>query len=163
MFNGTSTKIVSQRTAAKAAGRLRRAGKKIVATNGSFDILHAGHVAMLEGSRRLGDALFVYLNNDNSIRSNKGKGRPVVPARERALLLAALACVDFVVVFGGRDPDRLLVELKPHRYTKGGSFIDERLKATRKLLAGGGCKTVLLPMKGKLSTSAIIDKCKRLR
>lgn len=159
MFKSTKDKIVSVRRAIGIAARLRRQERRIVATNGSFDILHAGHVDCLERARRLGSCLFVAINSDASVRRNKGPRRPVVAQRERALMLAALACVDYVVVFGGERPDDLLEKLRPHFYAKGGSFAKGRLGATRKLLAAIGCKTVVFPLKRGLSSSAIIDRC----
>ena len=147
------------RRALTIAARLRRRGVKLVASNGSFDILHAGHVDYLEKSRRLGGALFIAVNSDASVRGNKGRLRPIVSQRERALMLAALACVDYVVIFRGERPDGFLADLKPDYYTKGGSFVKGRFDATRKLLAGLGCKTVVFPLRRGLSSSAIIDRC----
>jgi cytidyltransferase-like protein len=98
-FTTASSKIVSLEEAAARAGEWRRAGKSIVYTNGCFDLLHAGHVRTLESARRLGDALVVGINGDESARELKGQGRPVFGERERAELVAALACVDLVVIF----------------------------------------------------------------
>ena len=163
VFKGTSRKIVSRRRAVEIAAGLRRAKKKVVVTNGAFDILHAGHVDYLERSRRLGDVLFVALNSDASIRGNKGKNRPIISQRERARLLAALACVDYVIIFNGTYPDDLLVDLHPHYYTKGGSFIKGRLAQTKRMLASSGCRTRVFPLKGGVSSSVVIERCHRLK
>jgi rfaE bifunctional protein nucleotidyltransferase chain/domain len=159
MFKGTRDKVVSLRRAVTDAAKLRRLGKKLVVTNGSFDILHAGHVDYLERSRRLGDALFVALNSDTSLRRNKGAGRPVISEKNRARMLAALSCVDRVIIFSADTADDLLVKLSPDRYTKGGSFIAERLAESKRRLGVLGCRTVVLPLRKGLSTSSIIKKC----
>ncbi len=159
MYKNTKGKVISARCATEIAGKLRQAGKKVVVTNGSFDILHAGHVEYLERSRRLGDVLFVALNSDSSLRRNKGRQRPIIPQRQRALLLAALACVDHVVIFSGDKPDGFLLKLAPDYYTKGGSFLRGRLAETERLLAAVRCKTVVFPLRKGLSTSEIIKKC----
>jgi len=159
MFKRTGDKVVSLRRAVADAAKLRRTGKKLVVTNGSFDILHAGHVDYLERSRRLGDALFVALNSDSSLRRNKGAGRPVINEKNRARMLAALSCVDRVIIFSADTADDLLVKLSPNRYTKGGSFIAARLAESKRRLSALGCRTSVLPLRKGLSTSSIIKKC----
>jgi rfaE bifunctional protein nucleotidyltransferase chain/domain len=93
---------------------LKRAGKKIVLTNGCFDLLHPGHVKLLEQARSLGDTLIVGINSDASVRRNKGVNRPVMPERERAEILAGLAAVDYVVVFDEATPRELIAEIVPN-------------------------------------------------
>ncbi|NDF01587.1 MAG: ADP-heptose synthase, partial [Verrucomicrobia bacterium] len=99
--------------------QLRAQGKRLVVTNGCFDILHAGHVTYLAAARALGDALLVGLNSDASVRALKGAGRPVNPEQDRATVLAALAAVDGVCLFEEVDALRLLAEVKPDIYAKG--------------------------------------------
>jgi rfaE bifunctional protein nucleotidyltransferase chain/domain len=108
--------------AAALAGRLRAEGKRIVLANGCFDLLHVGHVRYLRGARRLGDVLFVGLNSDAAVARLKGAGRPVMPAAERAELLAALRDVDHVVVFDEDTADTLLERLRPHVHAKGTDY-----------------------------------------
>lgn len=108
--------------AAALAERLRAEGKRIVLANGCFDLLHVGHVRYLEGARALGDVLFVGINADAAVARLKGEGRPVMPAAERAELLAALRPVDHVVVFDEDTADRLVARLRPHVHAKGTDY-----------------------------------------
>jgi D-glycero-beta-D-manno-heptose 1-phosphate adenylyltransferase len=101
---------------------LRRTGRKIVFTNGGFDVLHVGHIRSLQGARDLGDHLVVGLNGDASIRAAKGPGRPVFPAAERAEVLAALACIDSIVVFEEPTADRVIARLRPEIHAKGPDY-----------------------------------------
>jgi len=103
--------------------RLKAEGKTLVLTNGHFDLLHVGHVRCLQQAKRLGDVLVVGLNSDASTRALKGSGRPLVPQEERAEVLAALECVDYVVIFEERTAERLVAALKPEVYVKGGDWI----------------------------------------
>ncbi|MBI3087604.1 MAG: D-glycero-beta-D-manno-heptose 1-phosphate adenylyltransferase [Candidatus Omnitrophica bacterium] len=102
--------------------RLQRRGRRVVFANGCFDLLHVGHVTLLERARRLGDALIVALNSDRSVRRLKGPGRPVVRQQDRARLLAALACVDYVTMFDEPTPHRLLARLRPDVLVKGADW-----------------------------------------
>ncbi|MFN8374807.1 MAG: adenylyltransferase/cytidyltransferase family protein [Anaerolineae bacterium] len=114
---------------------LRTAGKTLVFTNGHFDLLHVGHLDYLEKARALGDALFVGLNNDDSTRRLKGAGRPLVPAEERARLLAALAPVTAVLIFEGDTADAPIAALQPEIYVKGGDYaLADDVSAARKPL-----------------------------
>ncbi len=108
--------------AADLAGRLRAGGQRIVLANGCFDLLHVGHVRYLTAARRLGDVLFVGLNSDASVRRLKGAGRPMMPAGERAEILAALRCVDHVVVFDTDTADGLVEVLRPAVHAKGSDY-----------------------------------------
>ncbi len=108
--------------AAAIAERLRTAGKRIVLANGCFDLLHVGHVRYLDGARALGDVLFVGLNSDAAVARLKGPGRPLMPAGERAELLAALRAVDHVVVFDDDTADGLLARLRPDVHAKGTDY-----------------------------------------
>src|SRR3982750_4249292 len=121
-----SGKIVSIEELRRERARLRAAGRRLVFTNGCFDILHVGHVRYLEAARRLGDALLVAVNSDRSVRALKGAGRPVMNQNERAELLAALSCVDFVTVFDDESPRSLIAEILPDVLVKGGDYaLDE--------------------------------------
>jgi D-beta-D-heptose 7-phosphate kinase/D-beta-D-heptose 1-phosphate adenosyltransferase len=119
-------KFLTRVAARRKAERARRGGECLVFTNGCFDLLHVGHIRSLEEARGLGDRLIVGLNSDASVRRLKGRGRPVIPARQRAEILAALACVDWVVLFGQDTPLSLIRALRPHVLAKGGDWsIDE--------------------------------------
>lgn len=106
----------------KALERLRRAGKKIVFTNGCFDLIHSGHVRILRQAKTFGDVLVVGLNSDASVRRLKGKGRPILPLAERAELLRELRAVDFVIPFSEDTPYNLIRKVRPHVLIKGGDW-----------------------------------------
>ncbi|MHC4547592.1 MAG: adenylyltransferase/cytidyltransferase family protein [Planctomycetota bacterium] len=110
---------------ARRCRALRERGSRIVLTNGAFDLLHVGHVRALQDARRRGDVLVVAVNDDDSVRRLKGKGRPVVPAAERAEVVAALGCVDYVHVFGESDVRPLLRLLRPAVHAKGRDYTQE--------------------------------------
>ncbi|OHA89211.1 MAG: hypothetical protein A2741_00250 [Candidatus Zambryskibacteria bacterium RIFCSPHIGHO2_01_FULL_43_27] len=141
--------------------KARKRGKKIVSTNGCFDILHIGHIRNLVAAKKLGDLLIVGINSDSSVRVNKGSLRPIVPAQERAEVIAALGSVDYVFIFSGTTPFSWIKKLRPHIHVKGGG---EDIKkhpnfwAQKRVIEGGGGKFILLRhIKGK-STSRIINK-----
>ncbi len=117
---------------------LKASGKRVVFTNGGFDLLHVGHVRTLRGARELGDVLVVALNSDASIKRNKGPKLPIVPASERAELVAALACVDLVTVFDDPTVDGLLLRLKPHVHAKGTDYTKETVPERVTVLGYGG-------------------------
>jgi D-glycero-beta-D-manno-heptose 1-phosphate adenylyltransferase len=119
------TKIVSRAEISLIANNLRKQGKRIVFANGCFDILHAGHVRYLEGARGEGDALLVGVNADSGVQRLKGPGRPVLHERERALLVAALRVVDYVIIFPESNVERLLTELHPDVHAKGTDYTAE--------------------------------------
>jgi rfaE bifunctional protein nucleotidyltransferase chain/domain len=121
-------RVLSRRDAARAVRRAQRRGERVVFTSGCFDLLHVGHVRSLEQARGLGDRLVVGVNADATVRRLKGAGRPIVPARQRAEVLAALACVDWVVVFGGPTPRATLAALRPDVFAKGGDWPLEVLR-----------------------------------
>lgn len=121
--------ILSRTDAARKVAAARRRGERIVFTSGCFDLLHVGHVRSLEEARGFGDLLVVGVNNDASVRRIKGPERPVVPARQRAELLAALTCVDWVVLFGGATPRALIGALRPDVFAKGGDWAVDVLRA----------------------------------
>ena len=115
-------KILSRAAAVRAVRRAQRRGERVVFSSGCFDLLHIGHVRSLEAARAFGERLVVGVNADAEVRRQKGAGRPVTPARQRAELLAALACVDFVLVFAGATPRATLAALRPDVYAKGGDW-----------------------------------------
>ncbi|QAY71168.1 PfkB family carbohydrate kinase [Xylanimonas protaetiae] len=139
------------------AARLRARGGRLVATGGCFDLLHAGHVAMLQTARTLGGSLVVLLNSDASVRALKGPDRPVQHAADRARVLRALGCVDEVVVFDGPDPAAALARLRPDVWVKGGDY-DTSALPERFVVEGHGGSVVLLPYVPGQSTTAILAR-----
>jgi rfaE bifunctional protein nucleotidyltransferase chain/domain len=137
------------------AARQRRAGKRIVLTNGCFDLLHRGHVEYLREAGALGDVLVVGLNSDASVRRLKGPSRPVIPAEDRAAVLAALACVDHVVIFDEPTPRRLIAAVRPDVYVKGGDYRLDDLPEKAEVEAFGGTVAVLTFLPGRSSSQII--------
>lgn len=123
---------------------------------GCFDLLHAGHVAYLQGARALGDCLVVALNGDESVRRLKGPGRPVVPAADRARVLEALACVDAVEVFDEATPQRLLSQWRPDIFAKGGDYHESAVPEAAVVHEYGG-EVVVLPTLAGRSSSRLVD------
>jgi D-beta-D-heptose 7-phosphate kinase/D-beta-D-heptose 1-phosphate adenosyltransferase len=153
--------LVSLPALKKNVLRLKKQREKIVFTNGCFDLLHAGHISLLQKAKSLGDILIVGLNTDRSVRKLKGKGRPVVPEKERALILSALRDVDFVVFFSEPTPINLIRALSPDVLVKGADYKNSQIVGANWVNANGG-KVVRIPLvKGK-STTAIYRKLKRL-
>ncbi|MCI5160448.1 MAG: D-glycero-beta-D-manno-heptose 1-phosphate adenylyltransferase [Candidatus Electrothrix sp. AX5] len=136
---------------------MRAQGSKIVFTNGCFDILHAGHVSYLEEARRCGDCLVIGLNSDRSVQALKGPSRPVNSELERARVLAALGCVDFVVLFDEDTPLRLITALLPDILVKGADWSEDQIAGAAEVKAAGG-KIVRIPFICQTSTTGIIDK-----
>lgn len=147
--------------AVEARERLRAAGRRLVFTNGHFDLLHVGHLDYLEKARALGAALFVGLNGDTSTTRLKGTGRPLVPALERARLLAALLPVTGVIVFEEDTAEGLLRALQPDIYVKGGDYHDKPLPE-RPLVESYGGQVVLIDYLPGHSTSALIARIRAL-
>jgi rfaE bifunctional protein nucleotidyltransferase chain/domain len=137
------------------AERLRRSGRTVVATGGCFDLLHTGHVRLLRQARELGDALIVLVNSDESVRALKGAGRPVMPAADRARVLAALACVDAVAIFDGPTPERVLQTLRPNIWVKGGDYVAAELPEAATVQRHGGT-VIILPTVAGYSSSRLI-------
>ena len=135
----------------------RAARERIVFTNGVFDLLHRGHVEYLEEARALGDHLVVGVNSDASVRRIKGPERPLVPAAERAELLAALACVDLAIVFEDDTPERLIREVEPDVLVKGGDWTPDRIVG-REFVESRGGRVLSVPLRGGLSTRALIER-----
>ncbi len=138
-------KILARSALCRRLARARRAGHRIVFTNGCFDILHAGHVKLLQTARSFGDVLVVGLNTDAGVRRLKGEGRPVMRARDRAFILAALECIDYVTTFGEDTPFNLIKAIHPDVLVKGGDYrIDEIVGADIVQKLGGVVKRVRL-------------------
>ena len=138
---------------------LRRAGRKLVVTNGCFDIMHRGHAAYLREARLLGDALLVLINSDASVKLLKGEKRPVVSQNDRAYMLCALASVDRVVIFDGLRCDRELAAIAPDIYVKGGDYTLEKLDPDeRRALESVGAKIVFKPFIPGFSTTTLIKR-----
>ena len=150
-------KIVAKQEVARIVQVLKAAGKKIVFTNGCFDILHVGHVRYLAAARQLGDILIVGLNSDESVRALKGPSRPINTAADRAEVLAALAVVDYVVIFDELTADNLIETIKPAVYVKGGDYKLEDIPEAPAVVAYGG-QVVIIPAVPGRSTSNVINK-----
>ena len=140
--------------------RLRARGKRLVFTNGVFDLLHVGHVRYLEQARALGDALVVAINSDRTVRELKGPELPVFDQAERAEILAALRVVDYVVVFDDVSPRRLIAELLPDVLVKGGDYDLDQIHGREEVEAAGG-KVISLPFVEGASTTTLIQKMSR--
>lgn len=131
-------------------------GKKVVTTNGCFDILHLGHIRYLQEAKKLGDILIVAINSDNSVRAIKGDKRPLVPQDERAEILSALECVDYVLIFNELNPIRFITELHPDIHVKGGDYTPDRV-VERQTVEDIGAKLHLIPGADGKSTSNLIE------
>jgi rfaE bifunctional protein nucleotidyltransferase chain/domain len=138
-------------------GREKRNGRRVVFTNGCFDLLHPGHIRSLEQARELGDALIVGLNSDASVKRLKGAGRPVLPERERAEILAALECVDAVVIFDDLTPQKVIARLLPDVLVKGGDWAADEIVGREEVEAAGG-RVVSAPIVPGYSTTEILRK-----
>ena len=138
-------------------GREKRNGKRVVFTNGCFDVLHPGHLHSLETARALGDCLIVGLNGDESVRRLKGAGRPVIPAGERAEILASLECVDAVVVFEDLTPQKVIAALLPDVLVKGSDWPGDQIVGRADVEAAGG-RVVLVDTVPGYSTKEILKR-----
>jgi rfaE bifunctional protein nucleotidyltransferase chain/domain len=152
-------KIVDLKELAERAKALRDAGKKLVVTNGCFDLLHVGHVRYLQAARALGDALAVGVNGDQSVRELKGGNRPINNEHDRAEVLAALECVDFVTIFPEVRATRLLEVVSPAIYAKGGDYTTATLNTEeRAALEKTGAEIRIIPFEKGYSTSGLLEK-----
>jgi D-glycero-beta-D-manno-heptose 1-phosphate adenylyltransferase len=156
------TGVISRDQASARAASLRSEGRTVVFTNGVFDLLHPGHVHYLQGARALGDVLIVGLNSDASVRRNKGDGRPITPEHERAELLAALACVDFVVVFGEDTPAEIVRAIQPDVLVKGDDWPADQIVGRDTVESRGG-RVVRIPVTGGYSTTRIVERIRSVR
>jgi D-beta-D-heptose 7-phosphate kinase/D-beta-D-heptose 1-phosphate adenosyltransferase len=152
-------KILSDAALLERFGRPRRSGT-VVFTNGCFDILHRGHVEYLAAARSLGDFLVVGLNSDDSVRRLKGEGRPITPQEDRAVVLAGLAAVDAVCLFGEDTPLRLISALLPDVLIKGGDYVAEEVVGAREVIAAGG-EVRIAPLVPGRSTTSIVNRLQK--
>jgi D-glycero-beta-D-manno-heptose 1-phosphate adenylyltransferase len=157
-----SPKIVELEELSDRCEKLRSAGKKIVATNGCFDLLHVGHVRYLQAARALGDLLVIGLNGDRSVHELKGAGRPITTQSDRGEILAALACVDLVTIFPEIRATKFLAAARPAVYVKGGDYTSETLdEEERATLQEFEAVIRLIPFETGYSTSGLIEQiCK---
>ncbi|KPL04023.1 MAG: hypothetical protein AMJ90_02285 [candidate division Zixibacteria bacterium SM23_73_2] len=150
------SKIVQLDALIKIREMAKREGKKVVFTNGCFDILHRGHITYLEEAKKLGDILIVGLNSDNSVKKIKGGKRPVVPESDRAFVLSALACVDYVCIFDQETPAELIKKIVPDVLVKGGDWAEENIVGRDTVEKSGGEVFTIPEVEGK-STQHIIQ------
>jgi D-beta-D-heptose 7-phosphate kinase/D-beta-D-heptose 1-phosphate adenosyltransferase len=153
------TALTRDAAATWAADR-RRAGARIVFTNGVFDLLHPGHLRYLQAARAEGDLLIVAVNSDRSVRGNKGPSRPITPEGERAEILASLACVDAVVIFDEATPAEIVRAIQPDVLVKGADWAADAIVGRDTVEARGG-KVVRIPVERGWSTTAIVEKIRR--
>lgn len=154
-----TAKIVALDELERRAADIRAHGRRLVATNGCFDLLHVGHVRYLEAARALGDALVVGVNGDESTQELKGSGRPINNAQDRAEILAALDCIDLVTIFPDVRAVRFLELAAPDIYVKGGDYTVETLdKSERVLLEKIGAEVKILPLEKGYSTTELVRK-----
>jgi len=150
-------KIVDANELTKKVAALKKLKKRVVFTNGCFDLVHAGHVACLEEARSMGDALIVGLNSDQSVRGIKGHERPIIGCGQRAQVLAGLESVDYVAAFDEPDPWNLINAVKPDILVKGGDWAKEAVIGSDIVEKNGG-KTVVIPVMPDISSTIIIEK-----
>lgn len=153
-----STKLLSQEQLISVLAKERARGKRIVFTNGCFDLMHIGHTRYLQAAKALGDLLVVGVNSDASVRSlEKAPDRPIVPEAQRAEVLAALGCVDFVVLFAEPDPGRLIAALQPDVLVKGGDWPVDKIVGRDIVQARGGVVQTI-PLVPGMSTTALLER-----
>ena len=150
-------KIVSQEELIQVAACEKRAGRRVVFTNGCFDLLHPGHVRCLAEARALGDVLVVAINSDRSVRGNKGPERPLVAEQDRAEVLAALASVDYVTVFDEPTPRELIARVLPSLLVKGADWAPDQVAGREEVEAAGG-RVMSIPLAPGYSTTSILQR-----
>ena len=150
-------KALTRKELSSEIKKLQKAGKKVVFTNGCFDLLHIGHTSLFEKARSLGDVLIVAINSDKSLKGLKGPKRPLVGEKDRAKLLLALKAVDYVVVFGEQTPYELLKELKPDILVKGSDYKPEEIAGYDIVISNGGTVETVDLVQG-YSTTNILQK-----
>lgn len=159
---GLRDKIIVREQLRAWRDQMRRGGRRLVVTNGCFDLLHVGHVTYLEAARRLGDALLVGLNSDESVRALKGAGRPLNPEADRAAVLAALESVSAVCIFSEATAVRFLADAQPDIYVKGGDYtLDSINQEERRVVEEAGGRIVILPAVPGKSTTALLAHWRR--
>lgn len=152
--------VMSRDEAVAFVGQARRRRRRVVFTNGVFDLLHPGHVRYLQHAKALGDTLVVGVNSDRSVRANKGAGRPVVPDAERAEIVASLSPVDAVVVFDEDTPHDLVAAIQPDILVKGADWAADAIVG-RDIVEARGGQVVRVPVEPGYSTSALLDRIRR--
>jgi rfaE bifunctional protein nucleotidyltransferase chain/domain len=157
----TKNKILSIDSALEIINTWKKQDKKIVFTNGCFDILHIGHVDYLEKARNTGDKLILGLNTDESVRKLKGSNRPVIDEMSRARILAALSFVDMVILFNEDTPLNLITAIKPDILVKGNDYKIENIVGAKFVMENGG-KVITLDLVERVSTTKIIEKIKSI-
>ena len=155
-------RVLSLDEAGAFSADLHAAGKRIVFTNGVFDLLHPGHVRYLQAARNEGDALIIGVNSDRSVRANKGPSRPIIPEHERAELLAALACVDGVVIFDEDTPADIIGRVQPDVLVKGADWAADQIVG-RETVEGRGGKVIRIRIEPGWSTTNILEKIRATR
>ena len=150
-------KIISQDELIQVTAREKRAGRRVVFTNGCFDLLHPGHVRCLAEARALGDVLVVAVNSDRSVRGNKGPERPLVPEQDRAEVLAALASVDYVTIFDEPTPRELISRVLPSVLVKGADWALDQVAGREEVEAAGG-RVVSIPLAPGYSTTNLVQR-----
>ena len=150
-------KVLDRNTLKEKVDSLRQAGKRVVFTNGCFDLLHIGHVRYLQEARKLGDCLVVAVNSDSSVQQIKEPGRPIIPEGQRAEVVAALGCVDWVTIFAESDPLVLIRLLKPNVLVKGTDWSEEEIVGAPEVREAGG-QVLRIPVEPGSSTSVILEK-----
>lgn len=155
-----SQKIIARSAVSALARRLRRSGKKIVFTNGCFDLLHAGHVTYLEKAKNLGDVLILGLNTDRSVHQIKGPSRPVNSERDRLRVIAALQAVDYVTLFSETTPLRLICQVRPHILVKGADWKKSEIVGAQEVESWGGKIKRVRLVPGR-STTAILKSLRQ--
>ena len=151
--------VIDRKNIGNVVTTLKAEGKKIVFTNGCFDILHVGHVRYLNEAKALGEILILGLNSDSSVKSLKGSNRPINNESDRAEVLSSLKAIDYVVIFGEKTAENIVGEVKPDIYAKGGDYSIDTLPEA-KIVAEHGGKTVLLQLVDGKSSTNIINRCK---
>jgi D-beta-D-heptose 7-phosphate kinase/D-beta-D-heptose 1-phosphate adenosyltransferase len=149
-------KIKERKTLLRIIKDLKAKGKRIVFTNGCFDLLHIGHIRYLEEAKALGDVLVVGVNSDSSVRKLKGPKRPILPEEERTEILSGLGCVDYITLFDEIDPLKLITSLQPNVLVKGGDWTKEQTVG-REVVERSGGEVVILPFVQGASTSNLIE------
>jgi D-beta-D-heptose 7-phosphate kinase/D-beta-D-heptose 1-phosphate adenosyltransferase len=149
-------KIKERKTLLRIIKNLKTKGKRIVFTNGCFDLLHIGHIRYLEEAKALGDVLVVGVNSDSSVRKLKGPQRPILPEEERTEILSGLGCVDYITLFDELDPLKLITSLQPNVLVKGGDWTKEQTVG-REVVERSGGEVVILPFVQGASTSNLIE------
>ncbi len=155
-------KRVSKKEIKEICEREREKGKVIVFTNGCFDILHPGHIRLLKFAKSKGDILVVGINTDNSVRKNKGEGRPIFPLKERVEILSSISYIDYIVPFGSLTPLNLIKLVKPKFIVKGGDYTPEQVVGKKEVERWGG-EVIIFPYVENYSTTEIIGKIKEIK